>query len=43
MAAIEQQIQDLQILKQELEGLLSGWTTIPQHPEETICPIIQLP
>ncbi|OKH36254.1 heavy metal-responsive transcriptional regulator [[Phormidium ambiguum] IAM M-71] len=41
VAAIEQQIRDLQILKQELEGLLSGWTTIPQHPEETICPIIQ--
>ncbi|HEY9849096.1 MAG TPA: heavy metal-responsive transcriptional regulator [Leptolyngbyaceae cyanobacterium] len=41
VAAIEQQIRDLQILKQELEGLLSGWTTIPQHPKETICPIIQ--
>lgn len=43
VAAIEQQIRDLQILKQELEGILSGWTTIPQHPEETICPIIQKP
>ena len=41
VAAIEQQIRDLQILKQELDGILSGWTTIPQHPEETICPIIQ--
>lgn len=39
--AIELQIQQLQILKQELQGLLSGWTNIPPHPEETICPIIQ--
>lgn len=38
---IEQQIQQLQILKQELRGLLSGWETIPEHPEETICPIIE--
>lgn len=38
---IEQQIQQLQILKQELSGLLSGWETIPTHPEETICPIIE--
>jgi MerR family transcriptional regulator, copper efflux regulator len=41
LEAIEQQIQQLQILKQELKGLLSGWETIPEHPEETICPIIQ--
>jgi MerR family transcriptional regulator, copper efflux regulator len=38
---IEQQIQELQILKQELSGLLSGWQSIPEHPEETICPIIE--
>ena len=38
---IEQQIQQLKILKQELSGLLSGWKTIPEHPEETICPIIE--
>lgn len=38
---IEQQIQQLQILKQELKGLLSGWKTIPERPEETICPIIE--
>lgn len=41
LEAIQQQIQQLQVLKQELEGLLSGWETIPDHPEETICPIIQ--
>jgi MerR family transcriptional regulator, copper efflux regulator len=41
LEAIEQQIQQLQLLKQELQGLLSGWETIPEHPEETICPIIQ--
>jgi MerR family transcriptional regulator, copper efflux regulator len=38
---IEQQIQQLQILRQELSGLLSGWESIPEHPEETICPIIE--
>ena len=38
---IDQQIQQLQVLKLELEGLLSGWETIPDHPETTICPIIQ--
>ncbi|HEY9659808.1 MAG TPA: MerR family DNA-binding protein [Allocoleopsis sp.] len=38
---IEQQIQQLQILRQELSGLLSGWRSIPDHPEETICPIIE--
>lgn len=38
---IEQQIQKLQILKQELNGLLSGWENVPEHPEETICPIIE--
>lgn len=41
LEAIEQQIQQLQILKQELKGLLSGWKTIPEHPEETICPILE--
>lgn len=41
LSQIEQQILQLQILKQELNGLLSGWETIPEHPEETICPIIE--
>ncbi|MCU0533047.1 MAG: heavy metal-responsive transcriptional regulator [Hydrococcus sp. Prado102] len=41
LAAIEKQIQQLQILKQELQGLLSGWKIIPEHPEMTICPIIE--
>lgn len=41
LSQIEQQIQQLQILKQELNGLLSGWDTIPEHPEDTICPIIE--
>lgn len=41
LEAIKQQIQQLQILKQELRGLLSGWETIPEHPEDTICPIIE--
>jgi DNA-binding transcriptional MerR regulator len=38
---IEQQIQQLQILKQELGGLLSGWQAVPTASAETICPIIQ--
>lgn len=41
LTAIEQQIQQLEILKQELKGLLSGWSAVPEHPEETICPIIE--
>jgi len=38
---INQRIQQLQILKQELEGLLSGWETIPETHEKTICPVIE--
>jgi MerR family transcriptional regulator, copper efflux regulator len=38
---INRQIQQLQVLKLELSGLLSGWETIPENPEETICPIIE--
>ncbi|MBD1848514.1 MerR family DNA-binding protein [Leptolyngbya sp. FACHB-711] len=41
LSQIEQQIQQLQILKQELNGLLSNWEALPEHPEETICPIIE--
>lgn len=41
LEAIEQQIQQLQILKQELSGLLSGWELLPETPEETICPILE--
>jgi MerR family transcriptional regulator, copper efflux regulator len=41
LIAIEEQIQQLQILKQELKGLLSGWKKMPEYPEETICPIIE--
>ncbi|AFY91018.1 heavy metal-responsive transcriptional regulator [Chroococcidiopsis thermalis] len=41
ISQIEQQIQQLQILKLELTGLLSGWQTIPENPEGTICPIIE--
>jgi MerR family transcriptional regulator, copper efflux regulator len=41
LTAIERQIQQLQILKQELKGLLSGWQKMPEQPEETICPIIE--
>jgi len=41
ISEIERQIQQLQILKLELKGLLSGWETIPENPEQTICPIIE--
>ena len=41
LLAIDLQIQQLLTLKLELEGLLSGWKTIPENPEETICPIIE--
>ncbi|MCC5599779.1 heavy metal-responsive transcriptional regulator [Nostoc favosum] len=39
--AIDEQIQQLLILRQELSGLVSGWETIPENPEKTICPIIE--
>ena len=38
--AIEQQIQQLQILKSELQGLLSE-ATMPSQSTQVICPIIQ--
>jgi MerR family transcriptional regulator, copper efflux regulator len=40
IAAIEYQIEQLQVLKLELEGLLSGWKAVSEIPENTICPII---
>jgi MerR family transcriptional regulator, copper efflux regulator len=39
--AIDEQIQQLLILRQELSGLVSGWESIPENPEKTICPIIE--
>ncbi|NWF60333.1 MAG: heavy metal-responsive transcriptional regulator [Fischerella sp.] len=41
LVIIDEQIQQLLILKLELEGLLSGWETIPESSEQTICPIIE--
>jgi DNA-binding transcriptional MerR regulator len=41
LSQVEQQIQQLQILKQELKGLLSGWEVVPEYPEATICPVIE--
>jgi hypothetical protein len=41
LTQIEQQLQQLQIFKQELNGLLSGWESVSKRPEETICPIIE--
>jgi DNA-binding transcriptional MerR regulator len=41
ISQIEQQIQQLQILKLQLKGLLSGWETIPENPDQTICPVIE--
>lgn len=41
LSEINRQIHQLQILKLELEGLLSGWEIIPKIDEETICPVIE--
>jgi MerR family transcriptional regulator, copper efflux regulator len=38
---IDRQMQQLAILKQELEGLLSGWHMASSPSKETICPIIE--
>jgi MerR family transcriptional regulator, copper efflux regulator len=40
--AIDEQIQQLLILRQELSGLLSGWEIKPDDSHSTICPIIEL-
>lgn len=41
LAAIDAQIQQLLIFKQDLEGLLSGWDKVPENSEQAICPIIE--
>ncbi|HEY9852859.1 MAG TPA: heavy metal-responsive transcriptional regulator [Leptolyngbyaceae cyanobacterium] len=41
LQAIDEQIQQLLMLKLQLEGLLSDSETINQTIEETICPIIE--
>jgi len=38
--AIDEQIQQLLILRQDLEGMLSGWEIQPETYHSTICPII---
>ncbi|XFA72993.1 heavy metal-responsive transcriptional regulator [Thermosynechococcaceae cyanobacterium Okahandja] len=38
---IEQQIEQLHLLKQELQGLLRGWPAMPTPPQSTICPVLQ--
>jgi DNA-binding transcriptional MerR regulator len=39
--AIDEQIQQLLILRQELTGLLSGWEAKSDTSQATICPIIE--
>jgi MerR family transcriptional regulator, copper efflux regulator len=39
--AIDEQIQQLLILRQELSGLLSGWEIKPGDSHSSICPIIE--
>ncbi|BBD58777.1 MerR family transcriptional regulator [Nostoc sp. HK-01] len=39
--AIDEQIRQLLILRQELSGLLSGWEIKPDSSHSTICPIIE--
>jgi DNA-binding transcriptional MerR regulator len=41
LVEIERQIQELQLLKQELKGLLSEWHNAAESTQETICPIIE--
>jgi DNA-binding transcriptional MerR regulator len=43
LEAIEGQIEALEILKSELQGILSGWQDVPSHEKiaQTICPNIQ--
>jgi MerR family transcriptional regulator, copper efflux regulator len=41
VTAIDRQIQDLTLFKQELQVLLSKWQAVPPQHESTICPIIQ--
>jgi DNA-binding transcriptional MerR regulator len=41
LTAIDEQIQQLLMLKQDLEGLLQGWEPLSENPSETICPIIE--
>ncbi len=38
---VDRQIQQLQILQAELNGLLSGWESFPVAKNGTICPIIE--
>ncbi|HIK06910.1 MAG TPA: heavy metal-responsive transcriptional regulator [Trichormus sp. M33_DOE_039] len=39
--AIDEQMQQLLILRQELSGLISGWEIKPDNNHSTICPIIE--
>ncbi len=41
LTAIDEQIQQLLMLRQDLEDLLDDWETTPENVEETICPIIE--
>ncbi len=41
LAEIEEKIHQLQVLKQELSGLLSGWDKTTGEIQEAICPIIE--
>ncbi|MFM6159107.1 MAG: heavy metal-responsive transcriptional regulator [Cuspidothrix sp.] len=41
LTAIDEQIHQLLMLKQDLERLLEGWENIPKTQAETICPIIE--
>lgn len=38
---VDRQIQQLQILQAELNGLLSGWESFPVEKNGTICPILE--
>lgn len=39
--AIDEQIRQLLILKQDLQGILSDWSVKPENTDSKICPIIE--
>jgi MerR family transcriptional regulator, copper efflux regulator len=41
LTEIEEKIQQLQLLRQELSGLLTGWQSTAAKTDEVICPIIE--
>lgn len=41
LAEIEEKIQQLQLLRKELSGILTGWQSTAAKTDEAICPVIE--